>query len=39
MVPKELTFQMPVFPSYKNESIDLYRKSIDWFLFQGNSGT
>ena len=23
---------MPVLPSYKNQSIDLHSKSIDWFL-------
>ena len=29
---------MPVFPSYRNQSIDLHRKSIDWFLYEGNTG-
>ena len=29
---------MLVLPSYKNQSIDLLRKSIDWFLFEGNTG-
>ena len=27
---------MPAFPSYKNQSIDLLYKSIDWFLYEGN---
>ena len=27
---------MPVLPSYRNQSIDLDSKSIDWFLFEGN---
>ena len=26
-------------PSYKNQSIDLHSKSIDWFLYEGNTGT
>ena len=30
---------MPVLPSYRNESIDLLCKSIDWFLFEGSTGT
>ena len=25
--------------SYRNQSIDLQSKSIDWFLYEGNSGT
>ena len=29
---------MPVLPSYKNQSIDLHSKSIDWFLNEGNTG-
>ena len=29
---------MPVLPSYRNESIDLQSKSIDWFLYEGNTG-
>ena len=29
---------MPVLPSYRNQSIDLQNKSIDWFLFEGNIG-
>ena len=28
---------MPVLPSYRNQFIDL-RKSIDWFLYEGNNG-
>ena len=26
-------------PSYRNQSIDLLCNSIDWFLFEGNTGT
>ena len=29
---------MPKLPAYRNQSIDLPCKSIDWFLFDGNSG-
>ena len=29
---------MPVLPSYTNQSIDLDSKSIDWFLYEGNTG-
>ena len=29
---------MPVLPTYKNHSIDLHSKSIDWFLCEGNIG-
>ena len=29
---------MPVLPSYKNKSIDLLCKSMDWFLYEGNTG-
>ena len=25
-------------PSNRNQSIDLLRKSIDWFLYEGNTG-
>ena len=28
---------MPVLPSYRNELIDLLCKSIDWFLYEGNT--
>ena len=24
---------------YRNQSIDLHSKSIDWFLYEGNTGT
>ena len=34
-----LTQYVPVFPSYRNQSIDLLRKSIDWFLYEGNTDT
>ena len=30
---------MPVLPSYRNQSLDLHNKSIDWFLYEGNTGT
>ena len=29
---------MPVLPSYRNQSIGLLCKSIDWFLYEGNTG-
>ena len=28
---------MPVLASYRNQSIDLQSKSIDWFLYEGNT--
>ena len=28
---------MPVLPSYRNQSVDLHSKSIDEFLYEGNS--
>ena len=34
----DLTFFMPIFPLYRNQSIDLDYKSIDWFLYEGNIG-
>ena len=34
-----LTHQVPVLPSYKNQSIDLPCKSVDWFQYEGNTGT
>ena len=34
-----LTHQVLVLPSYRNQSIDLQSKSIDWFLYEGNTGT
>ena len=27
-----------MFPSYRNQSVDLLCKSIDWFLYDGNIG-
>ena len=30
---------MPVLPSYRNQSTDLHIKSIDWFLYEGNTET
>ena len=29
---------MPVLPSYRDQPIDLLRKSIDWILYEGNTG-
>ena len=29
---------MSLLPSYRNQPIDLYSKSIDWFLYEGNTG-
>ena len=29
---------MSVLPSYINQSVDLNSKSIDWFLYEGNTG-
>ena len=29
---------MPVLPAYRNQSIDLHTKSIDWFLYEGSTG-
>ena len=29
---------MSVLPSYRNQSIDLHNKLIDWFLYEGNTG-
>ena len=34
----KLTHLVPVLPSYRNLSIDLHNKSIDWFLCEGNTG-
>ena len=34
-----LTHKVSVLPSYRNQSIDLHSKSIDWFLYEGNTGT
>ena len=33
-----LTHETPKLPSYKNQSINLQSKSIDWFLCDGNFG-
>ena len=33
-----LTHSMPQLPSYRDHSIDLLRKSIDWFLYDANFG-
>ena len=30
------TFFMAMFPSYRNQSIDLHYKSVDWFLYEVN---
>ena len=30
---------MPLLPSYRNHSIDLLRKSTDWFLYESINGT
>ena len=37
-VKSRLAHQMPVLPLYKNQSIDLPSKSIDWFLHKCNTG-
>ena len=29
---------MPVLHLYRNQSIDLHSKPIDWFLYKGNTG-
>ena len=29
---------MPVLPSYRNQSIEMLCKSVDWFLYEGNTG-
>ena len=29
--------EQKVLPSYRNQSIDLLCKSIDWFLYEGNT--
>ena len=34
-----LTHYVPVFPSYRNQSVDLHSESIDWFLNEGNACT
>ena len=35
----QLTHEVPVLPSYRNQSIDLHSKSVDCFLYEGNTGT
>ena len=35
---KILTHLMAVLPSYRNQSIGLLYKSIDWFLYDSNTG-
>ena len=37
-VNARLTHLMPVLSSYRNQSIHLHSKSIDWFLYEGNTG-
>ena len=32
-----LTHQVPMLPSYRNQSIDFQSKSIDWFLYEGEA--
>ena len=29
---------MPVLPSYRSQSIDFHSKSIDWLLYEDNTG-
>ena len=36
--PEGLTVSRPMFPSYKNQSVDFQSKSTDGFLFDGNIG-
>ena len=31
--------QVPVLPPYRNQSIDLQSKLVDWFPYEGNTGT
>ena len=33
-----LSIVLLVLSSYRNQSIDLLCKSIDWFLYEGNTG-
>ena len=35
---KYLTHWLPVLPSYRNQLIDLHSKSVDWFLYEDNTG-
>ena len=32
-----LIHEMPMLPAYRNQSIDLHSKSINWFLHEGNT--
>ena len=32
-----LTHSVQMLPSYRNQSIDLHSKSVDWFLYEGNA--
>ena len=36
--PVTLTLYRLMFPSYRNQSVDLQCKSTDWFLYDGNIG-
>ena len=33
-----LTHEIPLLPSYRNQSIDLHSKSNDWSLYEDNTG-
>ena len=37
-IKEYLTLERPMFPSYRNQSVDLLCKSTDWFLYDGNIG-
>ena len=34
---ERLNYWVPVFSSYRNQSIDLHNKSVDWFLYESNT--
>ena len=36
---QSLTHLVPVLSSYRNKSIDLHSKSVDWFLYEGDTDT
>ena len=38
LVSRLLTHQTPKLPLYRNQSIDLFSKSVDWFLYDDNFG-
>ena len=38
VVDLQLTLYRPMFPSYRNQSVDLRCKSTDWFLYDGSIG-